>query len=249
MVDNNNIALCGWDNRSPDLVIPDELDGSVFTEISNFALMDNTEIESVDMSGAVHIKRIGVMAFSGCTQINNEITIPSGVSVVAAGAFENCSSLSGVVYNAELTTVCAQTFNMCTSLKNVQLPKELQTIEKFAFAECTSLEYLEIPASVTSIAETAFKSDENLTLGVYFNSYAHQYAKKKAIPYKLIDDFILGDVNLNGSLTITDATVIQRYLSEYTELNELQTLIADIDSDGVVSISDATALQRIMAEF
>ena len=47
MLDNNNIALCGWDNSSPDLVIPDELDGSIFTEVSNFALRDNTEITSL----------------------------------------------------------------------------------------------------------------------------------------------------------------------------------------------------------
>ena len=249
MLDNNNIALCGWDNSSPDLVIPDELDGSIFTEVSNFALRDNTEITSLNMSEAVRIKRIGVMAFSGCTQISNEITIPSGVTMVAAGAFEGCSSIPSVVYDAEVTSVYAQTFNRCTSLKNVRLPNGLQTIEKFAFAECTSLEYLEIPATVTSIAETAFKNDVNLTLGVYYDSYAHQYAKEKGIKYTFLDDYVLGDVNLDGSLTITDVTAIQRYLSEYQQLNDFQLVVADVNSDSTVSVFDATLIQRKLAEF
>ncbi len=63
------------------------------------------------------------------------------------------------------------------------------------------------------------------------------------------DSYVWGDVNLDGKLSIMDATVIQRYLSTdaSTQLNELQIQIADTNGDGKVTIMDATEIQRKLA--
>ena len=151
---NKNIALCGWDNRSPELVVPEYLEDSIFTEVSNFGLTGNNDITTLDLSGANQLQTIGIMAFKDCKGISNVVEIPESVSVVGNGAFQGCSSMTGVVYKADLDTIYAQTFYDCSSLSSVVLPENLKTIEKFAFGNCTSLERLDIPQSVTDINPT-----------------------------------------------------------------------------------------------
>lgn len=57
-----------------------------------------------------------------------------------------------------------------------------------------------------------------------------------------------GDANEDGSVDITDATHIQRYLAKYFELSSFERYSADADGDGSVSIFDATTIQMKLAE-
>ena len=57
------------------------------------------------------------------------------------------------------------------------------------------------------------------------------------------------DVDRDGAFTISDATAVQLYLAEYTELNIQQYELADVNHDGKVTISDVTEIQRFLAEF
>lgn len=60
--------------------------------------------------------------------------------------------------------------------------------------------------------------------------------------YKVV---VLGDVNLDGEITINDATILSKYLAELISLNERQLLAADFNKDGVISVSDVTCIQQI----
>lgn len=57
-----------------------------------------------------------------------------------------------------------------------------------------------------------------------------------------------GDVNGDYSLTIDDATLLQRYLAEFESLTEEQLAYADVNGDGKINVHDVTELQRILAE-
>ena len=57
----------------------------------------------------------------------------------------------------------------------------------------------------------------------------------------------MGDVDGDDSLTILDATIIQKKLADLTELNEISTDLADYDVDGLVTVLDATAIQIYLA--
>ena len=61
--------------------------------------------------------------------------------------------------------------------------------------------------------------------------------------------FILGDTNLDGKITISDVTEIQRHLAEFIHFSDELLLIADTNGDGIVNITDATHLQKYLAEF
>ncbi len=58
---------------------------------------------------------------------------------------------------------------------------------------------------------------------------------------------LIGDVNLNGKITISDATEIQMHINSYTVLNGDNAVAADTDKNGVINIKDATAIQCYIA--
>lgn len=59
---------------------------------------------------------------------------------------------------------------------------------------------------------------------------------------------IMGDVDLNGELSVMDATLLQKHISEINVLTSARCKVADIDSDNEVTIFDATAIQKCVAE-
>ena len=59
------------------------------------------------------------------------------------------------------------------------------------------------------------------------------------------DDFLLGDVNMDGVVDTTDALLAVRYSMGLTELSEEQILRGDIDGDGVVTAADALNILRM----
>ena len=61
-------------------------------------------------------------------------------------------------------------------------------------------------------------------------------------------DRVKGDVNFDGKLDITDATLIQRYNAEFVLFNDDQMDVGEFNGDGMVDVSDVTAIQRHLAD-
>lgn len=59
---------------------------------------------------------------------------------------------------------------------------------------------------------------------------------------------IKGDVDGDGTLSVLDATEIQKYIAKLTEFNEIQTELADLNGDGEISVIDATEIQKTLAQ-
>ena len=59
----------------------------------------------------------------------------------------------------------------------------------------------------------------------------------------------MGDTNLDGIVSISDVTAIQRHLAELEVFNDEQLALADTNGDGDVDIADATHLQMYLAEY
>ena len=59
---------------------------------------------------------------------------------------------------------------------------------------------------------------------------------------------LLGDADSDNSVTILDATRIQRTVAELDVLDDIAKTAADVDSDGELTVLDATRIQRYIAE-
>lgn len=62
-------------------------------------------------------------------------------------------------------------------------------------------------------------------------------------------EYQIADTNLDGKITISDVTAIQRHLAKLEPFNDEQLELADTNGDGEINIIDATHLQKYLAEF
>lgn len=62
-----------------------------------------------------------------------------------------------------------------------------------------------------------------------------------------ITDMIYGDVNNDGSVTVLDATMLQKYLAGLVSFSDEQLAVADTNGDGNITVLDATAIQKYLA--
>ena len=143
--DTGNNDLPPWYSRRDQ--IQEVVIGNGVTSIGNDAFYGCTKLETVDLSNATSLEKIGQYAFALCKSLS-EITIPAKVERIGEYAFYDCYD-----YN-----------NHSGGLKTVTFAENsrLTTIEEHAFYKCRYLEKIEIPASVTSIGGYAFNSCANL---------------------------------------------------------------------------------------
>lgn len=60
-------------------------------------------------------------------------------------------------------------------------------------------------------------------------------------------DFVIGDADQDGVVSVMDATEIQLYAASKKQLSDIALLAADADGDGVVTVMDATEIQLFKA--
>ena len=248
-LNNDEVEFAGYTQQTQTIVVPEKMNNRLVTTVANRAFINDDYLTGIDFSNASYLSVIGMYSFANCSALNTKLTIPAPIEYIDTCAFENCTSLPEVEITADLYAIPLQCFNGCSSLVQVTFNDGLHEILNYAFADCTALEYAEIPQSVTYIAETAFQNTPNLTLGVWFGSYGHEYAQSHNIPYILLDSVLLGDANGDGYVNISDVTDIQRAVAEMGTLDDLRKKAADVNGDGVVTIDDATLLQMYLAEY
>ncbi len=64
----------------------------------------------------------------------------------------------------------------------------------------------------------------------------------------LAERLILGDANLDESVKIQDATLIQKFIAKLAELEGNSLITADVNGDGKINVKDATAIQKYIAK-
>lgn len=60
-------------------------------------------------------------------------------------------------------------------------------------------------------------------------------------------EYEIGDVDKDGTLTISDATMIQKYIAQYETFDDYTLTLADFNGDNTIDIGDATAIQKSLA--
>lgn len=206
----NKYPWLGNENAVREIIIEDNI-----AEIGDYAFYNFKALEKVTIKGNT-LKTIGDYAFTNCEKLK-EINLPDTVEEMGAYTFYNCSQLNTISNDggrlpSSLTSIPEGAFENCTCLSNVILPEGIKEIGASAFEKNYNLESISIPDGVTSLGENCFKYCLNLksvymkdqkTLGeiadnafsectsleefyVIPDSYAVQYAKETSYLEKIL---------------------------------------------------------------
>lgn len=144
-------------------------------------------------------------------------------------------------------------------LTNLTIPDNITSL-RLAIYSCDNLREITIPKNVTEIrglgwsctdprGHGTYTKYDDLVIKGFTNSVAESYAREEGFQFVGIGkaNKLLGDTDGDDSVTIVDATVIQRHLAEIPTAVYIEAA-ADADQDGQVTILDATAIQRWLAQ-
>lgn len=110
------------------------------------------------------VTSIAAYAFQNCRITN--ITLPSALTSLGSSAFINCQSLTSIEIPSgvtQLNSIC----DGCTSLQTVTLHEGLQRIH--GFKNCSSLTTVSVPSTVNYVSNGAFSGCTGL-VSIVFNS-------------------------------------------------------------------------------
>ncbi len=63
-----------------------------------------------------------------------------------------------------------------------------------------------------------------------------------------VPQYLIGDVNGDGSIDTLDAIIVQKYSADKTKLNDRQLYVGDVNDDGYVDVLDAAMIQKFSVE-
>ncbi len=175
---------------------------------------------------------------------------------IPASDMKAFSSLINKIVFGEGITEINRVSSASMNVRTLVIPDGVTTIGASAFSTCSGLTSVTIPASVTSIGKRAFRTtdDEVLTIYGYAGTEAERYATENAIPFSSLSDdatTIVGDVNGDAVVNLTDAITMNKYLVGSAELTEQQLKNANCDTtDGTATVddSDVSALMRYLVQ-
>ena len=217
------------------------------TTITETCFYNCTSLKNVQLSNS--ITTIERYAFGECTSLEN-IFIPSSVTSIDKTAFK---------FNPQLTISCekgsyAEQYCIDNGL-NYEIVEQVIPVDKteleatIATADevLAKIDYYK-PASVEGF-QTAYDN----AVDVFNNESVTEEDVANVISALLeaiakVETYTLGDVDLNDTINIKDATRLQMYVARYTTFTDVQLWVADADQDGIVSITDATRVQMIVTK-
>lgn len=96
--------------------------------------------------------------------------------------------------------------------------------------------------------------DKNIFIGWYDSADFNNKIEETSI-YENKADVVLyakwamiNDIDLDNSVTVADATLLQKYIANISTLTDDQKLLADCNGDGVINVRDATYIQKTIVK-
>ena len=201
---------------------------------------DQSDVVIPDEINGYPVIRIKNDSFRELKEIKS-VKLPANLIEIEYRAFYKCDNLTEIIIPNKVVKIGRIAFSNCPNLKRVMIPKSVLEIDEYAFGYIYKVFP---PEPGLDYTEYEYNKVEGFTIYTPPKSYATEYADKFDLNCV---EITIGDVDLDGKVTIQDATLMQRYCAEYVMFNQIQLNLADADDNGDISIGDATAIQKIVA--
>lgn len=193
------------------------------------------------------VTAIGDFAFNRINYMYS-FTIPNSVTYIGDYAFQYCTDLNELKMSNAITHVGIEAF-YSTRIKNLIIPKTVTYLGRNAFSAHLINDvytYITDP-SVVTMGYQVFRPSSDMyfhtlhvpagTLEIYQND-----SNWGALFGAVVEMDPTGDTNDDGTLSISDVTMLIDYLLGALELPTLNRINADINCSGDLTISDITVL-------
>lgn len=134
------------------LLLPE---GLKLIEGGNLGAFYNTKINVVNFPST--LEEIGGNAFSNCSELMMELSLPESLRTISSRAFQN-TKIQGTLYlPSSLEFIGEGAFNGCSSLMgSLTIPDKITVIYNSAFSGCGFTGTLTLPEGLTKIGSSAF---------------------------------------------------------------------------------------------
>ena len=152
----NTILLLPWDQvssiqfKSVNGAIYNSEDWGVIARIINNATSAGSKTVALDFSGILIDDNL--FSFQGVTYKSKitSVVMPNGLTTLADGAFNGCTSLNNVGWSPALTSIGENAF-FKTGFTSITIPEGVTSIGKEAFGFCANLSSITFPATLQSV--------------------------------------------------------------------------------------------------
>lgn len=182
-------------------------------------------------------------------------TIPDSVKTIGESAFEN-TVISQVIIPDTVKKIEDDGFSDNNALKSIEIPESVTEIGIAALNYCDDLQSVIIHNPECSFGYQAISFVFTGTIYGLSGSTAEQYAAEHNLKFESIGEAPQqrkGDYNADGEVTVADAVLLARFVSEdmtltAKQITDILKVEPDYDSDGFVTILDAASLLNTLGE-
>lgn len=195
------------------------------------------------------IKELEPFAYKYAVSADNEVTITgfnNDKPEIITPAAEIV--IPELVDGLPVTAVGNEAFQN-SGITSVLLPASVAKLGDRAFSGCTGLKDVMVMNDALIYGADVFKGSENVVLYGATGSTTEKYAGEQSITFITTSpyQYILGDVNGDGTVNLADVLKLQNWLGKKIELANKQLLAGDIDANIKVEIADVLNIQKYKA--
>ncbi len=170
IVTSNTIFIDKYLGDSPDVVIPDEIEGIEVRMVSGSTFLDCDDINSVFLGKNVEVFVYRAADMSSLKEIkvhedNKFLYVEDGVLYDRSGTLIKCpSSKSGDKYVVKngINSIFEYAFAGCEELVSVEIPQGVTYLGRQAFSGCYNLTTVKFPESVRYVGNEVFGGCQKL---------------------------------------------------------------------------------------